>query len=929
MLWLTPIGISLDEMQRMEMELYIMETMDPFCTKEKKWYQLTLDEAFRVLDSTSEGLDSSDAASRLVKCGPNKLGDEEPTNALKVFLKQFKNPLIYILLLAAAVTASLGQFKDSVVILVVIVINSVIGSWQEIRAEKSLRALQKLSVPKARVLRDGEEVEVDSVSLVPGDVVVLVSGDKVPADLRLVAAKDLRVEEAMLTGESLPATKKADEIREEGLTQGDQINMAFMGTVVVSGRGRGLVVTTGVHTVLGQIAENVRGVSLTKTPLQERFEKFAKRLGLVVLGLCLLLFGLGFALGMEKLELFMTAVAMSVAMIPEGLPVVVTITLAIGVSRMAKRNAIIRKLNAVETLGCTTVICSDKTGTLTRNEMTVKAIYDGHHDYEVMGSGYEPVGGILHGDLDAGRLEIRPGSNLEMALRIGLLCNESTLVEQDGSFTVKGDPTEGALIVAALKAGLDLERERRAYPQVSIIPFESERGYMATLHEHDGKRLLFLKGAPEKLLHLCSLERTLEDCHMPDLLRASEEYGRRGFRVLALGWKDVPSDFAHEKDLDENMTHGVMFAGLQAIIDPPRSEALQAVADLSQAGIRTVMITGDHAITALAVSERLGIGGPHPHVLAGRDIEEMTDDQLKEKLATTSVYARVSPDHKLRIARQFIERGEIVAMTGDGVNDAPALKAAHIGVAMGQTGTDVAKEAADMVLTDDNFASIAGAVYEGRVVFENIRKVTLYLIGGGSAILITILGTFFAGVPLPFNPTQIIWLNFVTSALQDVSLAFEPGEPGLLKVPPRSLDEGILSGAVMRRVLVVGVTMALGTLAIYIWALRSGASIEEARTIAVTTVVFFQLFQVFNSRSLSLSVFKMKLAGNPLLVMAISVALVAHMAVVYVPQLEWLVRTRPLPGSTLAGIVFIAMTVVFTVEVDKHFMRKAQGHLMG
>ena len=896
--------------------------MDPYSTKEKKWYQLSAENALKELGSTPEGLTSSEAASRLEKYGLNKLGDEEPTNPLKVFLSQFRNPLIYILLLAAAVTASLGQFKDSVVILVVILINSIIGSWQEVRAEQSLKALQKLSVPKARVLRDAEEREVDSASLAPGDVVVLASGDKVPADLRLIAAQELRVEEATLTGESLPVTKKTDAIHEEGLTPGDQVNMAFMGTVVVSGRGRGLVAATGVHTVLGQIAENVRGVSLTKTPLQERFEKFAKRLGLVVLGLCVLLFAVGFALGLEKLELFMTAVAMSVAMIPEGLPVVVTITLAIGVSRMAKKHAIIRKLHAVETLGCTTVICSDKTGTLTRNEMTVKAIYDGHDDYEVMGSGYEPVGEIRHGDMDAGPFEIRPGSNLEMALRIGLLCNESTLVKQDGSYTVKGDPTEGALIVAALKAGLDLQKEKREYPHVSIIPFESERGFMATLHGHQGKKLVFLKGAPEKLLHFCSLEHSPEECRMPDLLRASEEYGRRGLRVLALGWKEIPPDLPQQKDLDAEMIQGVMFAGLQAIIDPPRSEAVQAVADLSQAGIRTVMITGDHAITALAIAERLGIGGRDPHVLTGRDIEEIPDDQLKEKVATTSVYARVSPTHKLRIARQFMQRGEIVAMTGDGVNDAPALKAAHIGVAMGRTGTDVAKEAADMVLTDDNFASIAGAVYEGRVVFENIRKVTLYLIGGGLAILLTILGSLLLGVPLPFNATQIIWLNFVTSALQDISLSFEPGEPELLKVPPRPPDEGILSGALVRRILVAGVTIALGTLAVYLWALQSGSPLDEARTAAVTAVVFFQLFQVLNSRSLSLSVFRTRFARNPMLLVAMGVAIVAHMAVVYVPRLEWLVRTTPLPGSTLAGILLLTLSVVVTVEVDKHLLRR-------
>jgi P-type Ca2+ transporter type 2C len=620
----------------------------------------------------------------------------------------------------------------------------------------------------------------------------------------------------------------------------------------------------------------------------------------------------------------MTAVAMSVAMIPEGLPVVVTITLAIGVSRMAKRNAIIRKLHAVETLGCTTVICSDKTGTLTRNEMTVKAIYDGHDDYEVLGTGYEPVGEIRHGDLEVGSVIINPRSNLEMALRIGLLCNESTLVKQNGSYTVKGDPTEGALIVAALKAGLDPEKERREYPQVSIIPFESERGYMATLHEHEGHKLVFLKGAPEKLLNLCSLERSLEACRMDDLLRASEEYGRRGLRVLALGWKELLSHDADRKELDEEMTRGVMFAGLEAIIDPPRPEAVQAVADLAGAGIRTVMITGDHAITALAISERLGIGGRDPHVLTGRDIETMGDEQLSESVATTSVYARVPPTHKLRIAQQFMHKGEIVAMTGDGVNDAPALKAAHIGVAMGRTGTDVAKEAADMVLSDDNFASIAGAVYEGRVVFENIRKVTLYLIGGGLAILLTILGTILLGLPLPFNATQIIWLNFVTSALQDVSLAFEPGEPELLKLPPRPPDEGILSDALMRRILVAGATIAVGTLVLYVWALRSGAPIEEARTIAVTSVVFFQLFQVLNSRSLSLSLFKTKLAGNPLLFLAMSVAILAHMAVVYVPQLLWLVLAAPLSGTTLGTILLLALSVVVTVEVDKHLLRRSR-----
>jgi P-type Ca2+ transporter type 2C len=895
---------------------------DDFSTKEKKWYQLSQQEIFERLDSQTEGLTSDEAALRLKSFGPNELGGEEKTPLGQIFLNQIKNPLIYILLSAAAVTASLGQIKDSFVILTVIIINSIIGSWQEARAEQSIRALKKLSVPRARVFRDGDEIEVDSVSLVPGDMVTLISGDRVPADLRLVSVKELKVEEAMLTGESMPVFKTTDVIKGDGLTPGDQTNMAFMGTAVLNGRAKGVITATGVHTLLGQIAENVRNVSLAKTPLQESFERFAKRLGLIVLGLCILLFGIGFALGMEKLEIFMTAVAMSVAMIPEGLPVVVTITLAVGVSRMASRHAIIRKLHAVETLGCTTVVCSDKTGTLTRNEMTVKAIYDGHDDYEVLGSGYEPRGEIRHGSFDAEPVKVEPDSNLEMAFRIGLLCNESALVQDDGSFRIKGDPTEGALIVSALKAGLNLELEKQNYPLLSMIPFESERGYMATLHEHQGRRLVFLKGAPEKLLDLCSLELSRETCRMEDLLRASEEYGRRGLRVIALGWKEVSSQHADQKDLIEEMTHGVIFSGLQALIDPPRPDAVKAVADLSRAGIRTVMITGDHAITALAIAERLGIGDQAPRVLTGSEIEVMSDDQLREKVAETSVYARVSPTHKLRIAQQFIQRGEIVAMTGDGVNDAPALKAAHIGVAMGRTGTDVAKEAAEMVLTDDNFASIASAVYEGRVVFENIRKVTLYLIAGGLAILLTVLGTFILGVPLPFTPTQILWLNFVTSALQDVSLAFEPGDPGLLKMPPRPPQEGILSRLLIRRTAVVGTTITAGTLFVYLYALNSGSGLDEARTMAVTTVIFFQLFQLLNSRSLTNSLFRAGGVRNRFLLPAMGFAFFAHIAALYIPQLSWLVRTTPLSGQTLASLLFLALSVIITVELDKIMIRK-------
>lgn len=890
------------------------------------WHTLSAEEALRRLESSPRGLDPEEAARRLERFGPNDLGKEQGIDKLAILLDQIKSPLIYILLAAVIVTASLGHLKDASVILAVILINTALGYWQELRAEKSMRALRGLVKAKAWVLRGGREREVEGWTLVPGDIVLLASGDRVPADVRLLQTTELKIEEAALTGESVPADKSVATLDTVDLPPGDRANMAFMSTIVVAGRGRGVVTATGLSSFVGQIAEDVRTVALVKTPLQDKFDRFAKRLGLAVLGLVLLvvLLGLlGLAPGVSGMDLFMTAVAMAVAIIPEGLPVVVTITMAVGVSRMAKRNAIIRRLHAVETLGSTTVICTDKTGTLTRNEMTVRALFSMGRYFDVSGSGYKLHGTIT--DRESGDpARVLPGSDMDMALRIGLLCTESSIEWVDGNPAIKGDPTEAALIVAAMKAGLRPEQEREEWPTRAIIPFESQRGYMASLHERGGRFVVFLKGGPEKLLDICALARSQVECGHEEVLAAAEELAREGLRVLALGWKELPHGATFE-ELTEELTHGVTFTGLAAIIDPPRPEAAKAVADCARAGIRTVMITGDHAVTARAIAGQLGMGGSgetSPEVLTGREMEALDDEALKARTAEVSVFARVSPRHKLRIAQAFMARGEVVAMTGDGVNDAPALKAAHIGVSMGRTGTEVAKEAADMVLADDNFATIFHAVEEGRIVFENIRKVTLYLLSGGAGILLAVLGTLVFGMPLPLNPTQIIWLNFVTGALQDIALAMEPGEPGILDQPPRDPRSGILSGGILRRIILVGLTEAAGVMFVFGSALDAGLSMEEARTLSLTTLVCCELFQVINCRSIRRSALRMNHLRNPWIFAAMGLAVLAQLTVLYVPQLSWLVRTVPLSAGDLAVSLAVASATLLVSELDKLAMRR-------
>ncbi|KAA0242866.1 MAG: HAD family hydrolase [Candidatus Brocadia sp. AMX2] len=821
------------------------------------WYQLHIKEIIQKLGTSEEGLSDNEVIKRLQHYGLNKLAEEEKISRLKILLHQFTSPLIYILLVAAVVTALLKEYIDTSVI------------------------------PRARVLRNGKEKEIHSEQLVPGDVALLASGTKVPADLRLIKTYELKIEEAMLTGESIPAEKSIAIIREDNLTPGDQKNMAFMGTIVVSGRAKGIVVETGSKTVLGSIAQEVKEIGVTKAPLQKKIDNFAKYIGFIVMAASVVLFSMGIIIGESIHDMFMTAVAAAVAAIPEGLPIVVTIAMAMGVARMARQNAIVRKLPAAETLGSTTVICSDKTGTLTKNEMTVRLIYDGEHIYDVAGSGYEPKGEILHDQMS---VKAEKKKHLQVLL-IGLLCNESNIYEEDGRYKVNGDPTEGALIVSAMKSGLVPEEEKKHYPQIAIIPFESEWGYMATLHRHGGKKLIFVKGAPEKVLDMC-VEPVAGSSKKKEILLIANNFAKEGMRVLAFAHKEAPHNM--EEFTHHDVGSGLIFAGLQGMIDPPRPESIEAVNGCKRAGIRTIMITGDHAVTAVSIAKKLGLGSENPEVITGKELETMSDEELFHKVKDVSVYARVSPHHKLRIVQQLKKHGEIVAVTGDGVNDAPALKEAHIGIAMGRAGTDVAKEASDMVLVDDNFASIFNAVKEGRILFDNIRKVVFFLIPTGIATIISIIATLILGIPMPYVPTQLLWINIVTNGLQDVALAFEPGEKGIINRPPREPGEGILSRLLIERTFLVALIISGGVVYNFISALNEGVSIEKRR-----------------------SVFRINPLSNPFLFYSMIAAFFAQLAVLYVPTFQWVFRTEPLTTREWVNVGAITVIIVIAVEIDK------------
>jgi magnesium-transporting ATPase (P-type) len=868
------------------------------------------DELFATLQTGAEGLSTEEAARRLGLAGPNEIQHERETPWWEMVLHQFRDPLIYILLFGGVLTLVLRHYTDAGIIFAVVIINAVLGLIQEVRAQKAMRALADMSAPRAEVVRDGEVQEIASRDLVPGDLVVLASGARVPADLRLVKVRELDVDESALTGESVPTRKTTEALVPESLVPGDRTNVAFAGTVVTRGRGRGVVVQTGAGTELGRIASSVRDIGRVRTPLQDNIARMGRWIGVAIILLSGVVVGAGLLRGMPVAEILIAAVALAVATIPEGLPIVLTITLAIGVRRMAHRKAIIRSLPAVETLGSTTVIGSDKTGTLTRNEMTVRAIWAGGREYEVSGTGYSRSGAIEH---EGSSISAKDDIPLLRTLLAGTLANEADL-ESVEEGNPRGDPTELALHVATLKGGLSTNDVRQGRKELDLIPFESEHRYMATLNEGSEGNIIYLKGAPEVVLSHCARQAAGNgDLELDsDAIRnAASEFGRRGLRVMAMAYKPFTGSTLPRGNLDKDF----VFAGLQGMEDPVRPEAVEAVKAVQEAGIRVLMLTGDHIGTATAIGGQLGLGGGS--AVEGSRIESISDAELDEILATSNVFARVAPEHKLRIVKRLKARGEIVAVTGDGVNDAPALRAAHLGVAMGKGGTDVAREASSMVLQDDNFATIAAAVEEGRIVFANIRKVTFFLLSTGVAMPMVILTALFAGWPLPFLAGQILWINLVTNGLQDIALAFEPGEPGQLKRPPRSADEGIVSRRILERLVGVGVVLAAGTLGIFWWTLRATDDLAYAQSVAMTQMVVFQFFHVFNCRSLDRSILRVPLFSNRFLFVSIVAAVLAHISVLHLPFMQNIFRTQPLSLEMWGTILLIGTLVIIGGELDK------------
>jgi magnesium-transporting ATPase (P-type) len=889
----------------------------------QSWHQMSAEAALDACQSSIDGLDSLQAQQRLSRHGPNQLPPPPRKSAWLRFALQFHNVLIYVLLFSASVTLLLGHPVDSAVILGVVVINAIIGFVQEGKAEAALESIRQMLSLTAVALRDGHRAEIAAEQLVPGDIVLLASGDKVPADLRLLSARNLRIEEATLTGESVPSEKSIDPVVAEA-TIGDRACMAYSGTMVTYGQGRGVVVATGTHTELGRISHMLEQVETLSTPLMRQMSGFARWLsaGILLLASAIFLFG-HFVQGYAMHEMFLAAVGVAVAAIPEGLPAIMTITLALGVQRMARRNAIIRQLPAVETLGAVTVICTDKTGTLTRNEMTVTRIVTASGLLEIGGTGYAPQGGFML----AGR-ELAPETRpelLELA-RAGLLCNDARLVqEQDGDvrWRPEGDPTEVALITLAIKAGFDPQLLQKSLPRSDVIPFESEHRFMATLHhDHQGHGFIFLKGAPERVLALCRSQREASEDRplQPAWWQARmDELAVQGLRLLAIAFRTAGSNQRELRFSD--VGHGFTLLGVVGIIDPPREEAIAAVQQCQEASIRVKMITGDHVATARAIAAQLGLKGQT--AISGDALEGMDERSLRDMVRNTDVFARASPEHKLRLVQAMQANGEIAAMTGDGVNDAPALKRADVGVAMGQKGTEAAKEAAKVVLADDNFASIAHAVEEGRTVYDNLKKAILFILPTNIGEAMIIVTAIALGLTLPITAVQILWVNMVTAVTLALALAFEPAENDVMRRPPRDPSKPLLSGFLVWRIAFVSVLLVIGAIGLFLLETGRGHSVEAARTSAVNALVMVQMFYLFNSRQLLASVLnRAGLLGNPVVWYAIGLLLILQILFTHAPFMHTLFGTAALDAQSWLLVVAVGAAIFSLVEVEKAVVRR-------
>ena len=884
--------------------------------RQQAWHVLPWADVVKALEvHPGKGLNLKEVQKRLWEVGQNVLTAKKGVHPVFLFLGQFKDFMVLVLLAATVVSGLLGEIADAVTILTILVINAVLGFVKEFRAERSMESLRSLTAPEARVLREGTEQRIPAAEVVPGDIVLLEAGDRIPADVRWIQAVNVQVEESALTGESHPVPKSITPLLDELTPMADRRNMGYMGTSVVNGRGAGVVVATGMDTEMGVIAGMIQNVADEETPLQKRLAELGKWLVLLSVVVCLAVVVTGILRGEDFYKMFFTGVSLAVAAIPEGLPAIVTVALAVGVQRMVRRQAIIRKLPAVETLGCATVICSDKTGTLTQNEMTVRQIYSDGRKITVTGQGYDPKGDFHGADPEKEKDPLHEG------LTIAALCNNSALTkkgakvaglfrskENNAPWGIEGDPTEGAILVAAAKAGIWREVLERKQERIGELPFDSDRKRMSVVYQTKRGRQAYVKGAPDKVLQLCKQELTaggvveLSQARRSGIMRANDEMARHALRVLAVAEKPL----SDAEPLDEGVEQGLTFVGLLGMIDPPRPSAVKAIKVCRQAGIKPVMITGDHRLTAEAVGHEMGILRGQDGVLSGEELERMSDEELSERVMDVSVYARVTPKDKLRIVRAFKNHQQVVAMTGDGVNDAPAVKEADIGVAMGVVGTDVTKEASSMVLGDDNFATIVAAVEEGRGIYDNIRKFIRYLLSCNLGEVLTMFIATLIGLPIPLLPIQILWVNLVTDGLPAMALGVDGSEPGIMNRPPRVPGESIFARGLARKIGIRGTFIGLGTLLVFVASLFMGVNMLGARSMAFSTLVFSQLFHVFDCRSEERGIFEVGLFTNPYLVGAVLISTLMQLSVIYLPPLQAIFKTTALQSWQWLFILCVA-----------------------
>ena len=883
--------------------------------KEKQpWWQFSVADVIQKLQTNQkQGLRTNQVKQRLVHYGRNVLPKQKKLSPFMLFLSQFSSFIVWVLIGASLITGLLGEWIDSIAIGAIVFLNAIIGFIQEYSAERSLEALKKLTKPTSRVIREGKLHKVSSDYIVPGDLVVLEAGDLVPADGRIINEIQLTTQEAALTGESMPILKQVEKLTEKELSIADQSNMVFMGTIVVKGKGQIIVTNTALHTELGSIASLLQAEKRKKTPLQIQLEQLGRRLVIICFGIVAIIFSLGLWRGSSFISMILTALSLAVAAIPEGLPAVMTIALAIGMRKMAKRKVLIRRLPSVETLGRTTVICSDKTGTLTQNQMTVRSIWTNKKVITVTGVGYEPKGSFEFNDKIINPTEF---PELMLALKIGILCNSAHLEQKNNSWYIIGDPTEGALLTVAGKAGFEKKDLEIETPLIKEIPFDSERQRMSMVRNESNERFVFVKGSPEVILNLSKYilidgnNVLLTNEHKAEIKTSNKKLASQALRVLALAYRKINPN----ETIDETVENNLIFVGLSGMMDPPRLQVKEAIAKCKTAGIKTVMITGDQKETAFAIASELGLANNYSQVITGAEIERMNESTLKTRVQKLTVYARVSPEHKLRIVQAFKSRGEIVAMTGDGVNDAPSIKAADIGIAMGITGTEVAKEASDMIILDDNFATIVNAVEEGRCIYDNIVKFINYLLSSNIAeLMIIFIGTFFGfldpeGNPyISLLPIQLLWINLVTDGFPAIALGVDPVDPHIMTHPPKKASDPILSFYFVLKLFSIAFVIAVGAIAACHYGLRTSARLGH--TMTFSTLVTLELVRVHMVRSQ----YHIRFFSNPWLIIALIISFALQLVVIYTPQLQTIFRTTFL-GVVEWGVILIVVIIVWAVS---------------